>query len=269
MKRRVHGVDLLCGAVASLAIVLIYAPLVVIGIFSFWQPLRVQGALRLSDFSVESYTRLAVNQDIFDAVSTTLMVGAVATILSLVLGTMFAFYFLLTRGWARQVMQALIFMPFLLPPIITGLSLLVAFREIDLKRGFWTIVAGHTLLVVPVIYRTVLVRLNTLSPSLAEASFDLGASGRQTFQFILLPQLRTALIAAALLAFAISFDETMVTLFLSGSTSTLPIRLWAMMRLGFVPDINALAMLIVLMATLATMLFGLLQVFRSGEQTSA
>lgn len=263
MRRSLHGVDFGAGAVAVTALGLIYAPLVVVAVFSLWQPVRVQGSLRLASFSLDSYVHLLGNRDILDAVVTTVGVGAAASATGLVLGTIFAFFYLRTAGWARQAMQGLIFLPFLLPPIITGLALLIAFRELDLTRGFLTIIAGHILLVVPVIYRTVLVRLNALSPSLREASLDLGASERQTFQYILLPQLRTALIAAALLAFAISFDETMVTLFLCGSTNTLPIRLWAMMRLGFVPDINALATLIVVLAAAATMLIGSLQIGRS------
>ena len=262
-----HAVDVLSGATAALAICATYAPLAVVAAFSLWQPVRVNGALGLAPFSLASYVHLATNSDILDAVGTTLAVGAAATSAAIVLGTAFAFYYVRTSGWQRQVMQGLIFLPFLLPPIITGLSLLITFRELDLTRGLGTIVAGHTLLLVPVAYRTVLVRLQALSPSLREASLDLGASEGQTFRYILLPQLRTALIAAGLLAFAISFDETMVTLFLSGSTSTLPIRLWAMMRLGFVPDINALATLIVLLAAAASLGIGLLQVVR--ERASA
>lgn len=265
MKRALHSVDVVAGAVAITALCLIYAPLTVVAVFSLWQPVRVQGSLRLASFSLESYVHLVGNSDILGAVATTVGVGAATSAIGLVLGTTFAFFYLRTSGWARQAMQGLIFLPFLLPPVITGLALLIAFRELDLTRGFLTIITGHILLVVPVIYRTVLVRLNGLSPSLGEASFDLGASERQTFQYILLPQLRTALIAAALLAFAISFDETMVTLFLCGSTSTLPIRLWAMMRLGFVPEINALATLIVLLAAAATMLVGSLQIGRRRE----
>ncbi len=258
MNRRWHPIDVMTGLVALVAFCVIYAPLVVVAVFSVWQPIRVKGALSLSPPNFDSYVSLAANREILDAVYTTLGVGAAATVLGLILGTVLAFYYLYTTGLPRQIMQALIFLPFLLPPIITGLALLVAFREMDLTRGVPTILIGHVVVVVPIIYRTVLVRLNALSPSLREASLDLGASDWQTFRYILLPQLRTALIAAALLAFAVSFDETMVTLFLSGSTSTLPIRLWSMMRLGFVPDINALATLIVLLAAAIAFCVGLL-----------
>ena len=262
MNRRWHPVDVVAGLVALVAFCVIYAPLVVVGMFSVWQPVRVRGSLGLSSPNCDSYVSLAGNQEILGAVYTTLGIGAAATVIGLTLGTVFAFYYVYTTGLPRQVMQALIFLPFLLPPIMTGIALLVAFRELDLTRGVATILAGHVVVVVPIIYRTILVRLTALNPSLREASLDLGASNWQTFRYILLPQLRTALIAAALLAFAVSFDETMVTLFLSGSTSTLPIRLWSMMRLGFVPDINALATLIVVAAAVTAICAGLINLRR-------
>ncbi|MET3898074.1 ABC-type spermidine/putrescine transport system permease subunit II [Devosia sp. UYZn731] len=259
MKREFHFVDHLTGLTALAALIVIYAPLAVVWVFSNWQPVRVRGKLGLSAFSWDSYTKLTQNQDILNALGTTFLVGFIATVLAVVLATIFALYYLRTRGWMRQLMQALILLPFLLPPIIVGLSLLIAFRELDLTRGLPTIIVGHVILVVPVVYRIVLNRLVSLSPSLTEASLDLGASQSQTFFFILLPQLRTAFVAGGLLAFAISFDETMVTLFLSGSTNTLPIRLWAMMRLGFVPEINALATLVVGVAAICTIIFGVMQ----------
>lgn len=102
-------------------------------------------------------------------------------------------------------------------------------------------------------------RLQLLGASLTEASLDLGASRTQTLFYVILPQMRPALISAVLLAFAISFDETLITLFVAGSETTLPIRLWAMMRVGFVPEINALATLILLFTAVMTFAIGLLQ----------
>lgn len=266
MTRRWHMIDLVAGALSFVAFCLIYAPLIVVAVFSVWQPVRVRGVLGLSAPNLDSYVSLATNHEILSAVYVTLGLGAASTVIGLILGTVFAFFYFHTTGLPRQIMQALIFLPFLLPPIITGLALLVAFREMDLTRGFKTILVGHVVVVVPITYRTVLVRLRALNPGLREASLDLGASNWQTLRHILLPQLGTALLAAALLAFAVSFDETMVTLFLSGSNSTLPIRLWSMMRLGFVPDINALATVIVVLAICTAICAGLLHRYGFGRE---
>jgi ABC-type spermidine/putrescine transport system permease subunit II len=99
------------------------------------------------------------------------------------------------------------------------------------------------------VYRTLLSRLQSLRRSLVEASYDLGANRWQTFRFILLPNLKTAIVASAVLAFALSFDETLITLFLASGESTLPLRLWGMMRVGFTPEINALVTLIIILST--------------------
>ena len=112
-----------------------------------------------------------------------------------------------------------------------------------------TVIIGHTVFVLALVYRTILVRLQALSQSMVEASYDLGASGWQTFRHVLLPHLASAMIGAAVLSFALSFDETMITILVTGTDSTLPIRLWAMMRLGFTPDINALVAIILALTT--------------------
>jgi putative spermidine/putrescine transport system permease protein/spermidine/putrescine transport system permease protein len=154
----------------------------------------------------------------------------------------------------RALLQLMIFLPFLMPPIITGLSLLVFFREADIPRSLVTVIIGHTVFVLALCYRIILARLQTLRASLVEASLDLGASRWQTFRYVLAPGLLSAIGAAAILAFALSFDETLITLLVTGTDSTLPMRLWAMMRMGFTPDINALVALILVGSTLLALL---------------
>jgi len=175
-------------------------------------------------------------------------------LIALILATLLAFYVNQSQGRLATALQLLIFLPFLLPPIITGLSLLVFFREIDFPRGLVAVTVGHSAFVLALVYRTILVRLQGLSRSLLEVSQDLGASRWQTFRYVLLPNLRIALVTAAMLAFALSFDETIITLFLIGDSNTLPIRLYAMMRVGFTPEINALVTLILLFSVLLTMI---------------
>lgn len=249
------GLTLITGATG----IVLYAPLVAVIALSFFQLERRRGAISFAPFSLEPYARLVGNDSVMNALSITLLVGVIATVLALIIGLVCALFYVGSRGALRQVMQIMIFIPFLLPPIITGLSLLIAFRELSIARGILTIVVGHIVFVLPLVYRTILVRLQSLGRSLTEASFDLGASRTQTLWFILLPQLRPALVAAALLAFATSFDETLITLFLAGSDSTLPIRLWGMMRVGFVPEINALATVIFVFAAFVTVAVALLQ----------
>jgi putative spermidine/putrescine transport system permease protein/spermidine/putrescine transport system permease protein len=116
------------------------------------------------------------------------------------------------------------------------------------------VIIGHTVFVLAVVYRIVLARLQTLRASLVEASLDLGASRWQTFRYVLMPMLMPAIGSAGILAFALSFDETLITLLVTGTDSTLPMRLWAMMRMGFTPDINALVAIILAGTTVAALI---------------
>jgi ABC-type spermidine/putrescine transport system permease subunit II len=259
VRRGLNLVDALSGLLALLAALAIYAPLAVVCVFSLWPAERVRGALALKPLTAESYSALMGNKEILEALSRSLSIGAVATLICVAAGFLFALYHARTDGLSRKIMQAIIFLPLLFPPIVTGLALLISFRQLDIARGFLTIVSGHVILILPIAYRTILVRLESLKPSLIEASLDLGASQVQTYRHVLWPHLRTAIVSAALLSFVLSFDETLVTLFLSGSEMTLPIRLWAMVRLGFVPEVNALAALILVAAAAVTVSVAVLQ----------
>lgn len=225
----------------------LYGPLAVPIVSSFFAVSH--GAVDWSQPTTSAYVALTQNDSVLSALWTTLEVGAGAVILSVCLGTGLALYYVSPNARGRSFLQFIIFLPFLMPPIITGLALLIFFREIEFERSLLTIIIGHTVFVLALVYRTILTRLQSLSSSLVEASYDLGASAWQTFRLVLLPNLSTAMVGAAILAFALSFDETMITLLVTGTQSTLPVRLWAMMRLGFTPDINALVALVLLFTT--------------------
>jgi ABC-type spermidine/putrescine transport system permease subunit II len=242
-----RGAMVLLACLTGFVFLLLYGPLLLPIVSSLFTV--KQGLVQWDQPTLQAYGTLAANEGILEALRNTFMVGISAVILSLVLGTALAFYVNSGESPGRQFLQFLIFLPFLLPPIIIGLSLLIFFREIAFPRSLVTIIIGHTVFVLALVYRIVLVRLQALSRSLVEASFDLGASGWQTFRLVLLPNLTGALAGAAVLAFALSFDETLITILVTGTQNTLPIRLWAMMRLGFTPDINALVTLILAFTT--------------------
>ncbi|MER8372779.1 ABC transporter permease [Mesorhizobium sp. M1396] len=241
----------LLAAITTLVAVLLYSPLFVPIVSSFFTIAR--GNVDWSSPTFATYVALAENHDILVALRTTLIVGVCTVILSVVSGTLLALYYHGRRS-GRSILQFIIFLPFLMPPIISGLALLIFFREIGLERSLLTIVIGHTVFVLAIVYRTVLMRLQSMSRTLVEASYDLGATGWQTFWRIILPNLSSAMVGGAILAFALSFDETMITILVTGTQSTLPVRLWAMMRLGFSPDINALVALILMFTVLLCVL---------------
>lgn len=241
----------LLAAITTLVAVLLYSPLFVPIVSSFFT--ISHGDVDWSSPTLSTYVALAENHDILAALRTTLIVGVCTVVLSVVSGTLLALYYHGRRA-GRSVLQFIIFLPFLMPPIISGLALLIFFREIHLERSLLTVIIGHTVFVLAIVYRTVLTRLQSMSRTLVEASYDLGATGWQTFWRIILPNLSSAMVGGAILAFALSFDETMITILVTGTQSTLPVRLWAMMRLGFSPDINALVALILMFTVLLCVL---------------
>ena len=251
-------------AITLLVFVLLYGPLLIPILSSFFSVSH--GDVQWSDPSLSSYEALSHNSGILTAVGNTLIVGFSATLLSLIIGTLLAIHYCGGKSMGREVMQFAIYLPFLMPPIITGLSLLIYFREIGVPRSLLTVVIGHTVFVQALAYRTIVVRLQSLGPSMIEASADLGASAWQTLVHIILPNLRSTLIGAGVLSFALSFDETLITLLVTGTDSTLPIRLWALMRLGFTPDINALVA-IVLGLTILLCIIAVRQLLPAGSES--
>jgi ABC-type spermidine/putrescine transport system permease subunit II len=238
--------------VTALVFLLLYGPLLIPIASSFFTVSH--GDVQWQDPSLSSYRALSENEGILEAFANTLIVGFSATLLSLVCGTLLALHYCGGRSPGREAMQFAVFLPFLMPPMITGLSLLIFFRETGIPRSLVTVIVGHTVLVQALAYRTIVVRLQSMGPDMVEASIDLGASAWQTFIHIILPNLRSTLIGAGILSFALSFDETLITLLVTGTDSTLPIRLWAMMRLGFTPDINALVTIVLALTILLCVL---------------
>jgi putative spermidine/putrescine transport system permease protein len=161
--------------------------------------------------------------DMWQAMRLSIGVASVATLLALVLGTLAAFGLARSRFPGKQTLTVLFALPIALPGIITGIALLSAIKLAKLDPNFWTIVAGHATFCLVIIHNNVIARLRRLPPSWIEASMDLGADGVQTFRHVLLPQVATALLAGGMLAFALSFDEIIVTIFTSGHERTLPI----------------------------------------------
>ncbi|MGB3830951.1 MAG: ABC transporter permease [Mesorhizobium sp.] len=251
MSARWHPSTIALAAVTMVVAVLLYSPLFVPILSSFF--VVSHGQVDWSRPSLSAYVTLSGNREILAALRTTLVVGLCTVVLSVVTGTLLALYHHGRRS-GRALLQFIVFLPFLMPPVISGLALLIFFREAGIERSLLTVVIGHTVFVLAIVYRTVLTRLQSMSRTLVEASYDLGASRWQTFWRVVLPNLASAMAGGAILAFALSFDETMITILVTGTQTTLPVRLWAMMRLGFSPDINALVALILMFTVLMCVL---------------
>ncbi|RUX52905.1 ABC transporter permease [Mesorhizobium sp. M4A.F.Ca.ET.020.02.1.1] len=203
--------------------------------------------------------------DVWEALSLSIRVAAISTAIALVLGTLCAAAVSRARFFGRETISLLVILPIALPGIITGIALRSAFALADIPFSFWTIVLGHATFCVVVVYNNAVARFRRTSGSMIEASMDLGADGFQTFRHVVLPNIATALLAGGMLAFALSFDEVIVTTFTAGQQQTVPIwMLEELIRPRQRPVTNVVAMVVVLV-TLLPILFAY-YLTRDGDQ---
>jgi len=189
--------------------------------------------------------------DVWAALGLSVKVAAVSTAIAICLGTLCAAAVSGSKFFGREVVSLLVILPIALPGIITGIALRSAFSIAEVPFSTWTIVLGHATFCIVVVYNNAVARFRRLSGSLVEASMDLGADGFQTFRHVILPNIGTALLAGGMLAFALSFDEVIVTTFTAGQQQTLPIwMLEELVRPRQRPVTNVVAMVVVLVTFL-------------------
>ena len=173
-------------------------------------------------FTLKWFSVAFARTDVVASIKLSLQVACVATLIAIVLGTLASAALYRRNFFGKEGISLMLILPIALPGIITGIALLSAFKSLGIEPGLMTIVIGHATFCVVIVYNNVIARLRRTSHSLIEASMDLGADGWQTFRYIILPNLGSALLAGGMLAFALSFDEIIVTTFTAGHERTLP-----------------------------------------------
>jgi putative spermidine/putrescine transport system permease protein len=230
---------------SALVVLFLWIPLVVIALYAF-NGSNIQG-WPISSWTLHWFRVAWHNPDARSALWLSVRAGLVATGSALVLGTMAAAAVARFRFFGRETVSFLLVLPLALPGIITGMALnSFLFGFAKLSPSLWTIVIGHATFCVVIVYNNVVARLRRTSGSLIEASQDLGADGWQTFRFVVWPVLSTALVAGGLLAFALSFDEVIVTTFTAGAQETLPIFILDNLERGQqLPVVNVVAFFVI------------------------
>ncbi len=239
--------------VTGLVLAFLYLPILILIANSF-NPARFSG--RWEGFSLVWYARLFESPEIWQAVRNTLVIAVAATAVSVVLGTMAAYAL---HRWSASRLQrlhyTLIYQPLVVPEILMGISLLMAFVAVGAPLGLFTIFLAHVTFCVSYVAMTVLGRLQDFDLSVIEAARDLGASPWQAVRRVLLPLLMPGIVSGGLLAFTLSVDDFVITFFVAGpGSTTLPLRIYSMIKYGAPPLINALSTLL-LAVTLTAVLF--------------
>jgi len=251
--RRFSGLRLRDGCLdvwTAAVFVFLYLPIAVLVVYSFN---RSRLNVVWTGATLDWYRRVLDNTPLLRAAENSAIIAAVTTVASVLLGTLTAWLLYRYRFKGSGAMQTLAAIPMVMPEVLMGVSLLVFFASAAIPLGFTTVIIGHVTFCFPFVLVAVQARLHGLDPALEEAALDLGATPLQAFWQVIVPWLRPAIVAGALMAFTLSWDELIVTFFTtSASSATLPIRIFGMAKVGLNPMLNALSTAIVLFtATLA------------------
>jgi putative spermidine/putrescine transport system permease protein len=240
------------GAWALAVVLFLWLPLVLICVYAF-NSSNIQ-SWPIPGFTTRWFSTAWHNEEARSALVLSLKAACVATLIALVLGTAAAAVVSRFRFFGRDAVTFLLVLPIALPGVVTGIALNSFFSNNPvhhLSPSLWTIVIGHATFCIVIVYNNVVARMRRTQTSLTEASMDLGADGWQTFRFVTLPVVSTALVAGALLAFALSFDEVIVTTFTAGAQNTLPIWILGNLRLGQqLPQVNVMVFFVIVMTVI-------------------
>lgn len=247
------------------ALLFIHVPLILIILYSFSADVSFQ--FPPSGLTTKWYGEAWQRSDMWAALWLSFRVAAIATLVAMVLGTMAAAALWKSRFFGKDYVSLLFILPIALPGIITGIALRSAFNILDIPFSIWTIMLGHATFCIVVVYNNVLARFRRVSGSMIEASMDLGADGFQTFRYVVLPQIGSALLAGGMLAFALSFDEVIVTVFTNGlENKTLPIWIFEQLFRPRERPVTNVAAVLVMVITLVPVIAAY-YLTRDGEHT--
>ncbi|MQW87617.1 ABC transporter permease [Sinorhizobium saheli] len=233
----------------------LFAPIAMIVLFSFHSTPGL--VFPMEGFSLRWYSELFANGNFVASLWNSVKVGIFTSIVTTILGTLAALALIRMRGSFRRVFELLNFMPIGLPGLFLGIALVTLFAEIGLPRSLVTVTIAHVLFTLPFFVETMRSRITYFDASLEEAARDLGASQFQTFRLVTIPILLPTIVGAAILTFALSFDEFIITVFVSGNDTTLPLFIWSMLRRTVDPSINAASVLALALSILVLAAGGL------------
>lgn len=228
-----------------LCYIFLYIPLGVLSVFSFNNS---RFSVIWQGFTWEWYAKLFKDPQIMDCLYNSVVIALAAMALSTIIGTLTAYGLYRFRFRGKILFDGVLFLPIVTPEIVVGISLLIFYTSIiHMTLGLYTVIIAHVAFDIPFVMLIVRARLQGMDRALEEASMDLGADEWTTFFKVTIPQLKPGIIAAALLAFTLSFDDFVITFFVAGiGSTTLPLQIYSMVKLGVSPKINALSLLIIL-----------------------
>ena len=248
---------------SAVTLTFIYLPLILIAVYAFNK--SVTQSWPIHTFTTKWFSTAYHDPGVRQALWLSVRAALGATAVALVLGTLASLAVSRFDFFGRQAITLVLILPLALPGIISGLALRTTYETFGVNFGLLTIIIGHATFCIVVVYNNAQARLRRVAGSLEQASADLGADSWQTFRFVTFPQMRTALLAGALLAFALSWDEVVVTIFTAGAQQTLPIWIFAnLFRPVAQPVVNVVALFVIVLSLIPVWLATRLTAERPG-----
>ncbi len=229
----------------GLVLIFFYLPIISLIVFSFN---KGSSLTHWTGFSFKWYTKLHESQEVREAVIVTVLIALAATFISTIIGSLAAIAIAKNKRKFRNTVLGFNNIPIVNPEIVTAIGMLLLFQSIQFQRGYYTMLLAHIAFCVPYVFLTVYPKVRSLDPSLTEAAMDLGATPLKALRHAIFPQIKVAVLAAAAIAFTMSFDDFVISYFTAGSVSNISIYLYTLKR-GVNPSINALSTIIIVLIT--------------------
>lgn len=247
MKRqtKVKGKKRFSVVFCTLVYAFLFMPILVIVVNSF-NATTTKPYMSWKGFTLDWYSKLWDNSSLLEAFGNTMIIALISTVLATIIGTLAAIGMYKYRFRGRKVIDALLYIPVVIPEIVLGIALLTIFAKVNIPRGMITLILAHVTFCIPFVIFNVRARLSGYDNSIEEASMDLGANRLVTFFEITLPILAPGILGGALLAFTLSIDDVIISYFVYGQTKTYPLKVMESVKSGVAPDVNALSTLILI-----------------------
>ena len=249
----------------ALIMVFFYAPIAYVVFFSFN---RSKSLTRFTGFSLRWYEAMFHNRSILEAIGYTVLCAVLATAISTLVGTITAISLSKNKKVIREVVTQVNNLPMLNPEIVTAIGLMLFYTSLRIKTGFMTMLLAHIAFCIPYVILTIMPRLRRLDPNIAEAAMDLGCTPVQAMFKVIIPQIKEGIVAAALVAFSMSFDDFIISMFTTGpGVSNISIYVYANVK-RVNPTINALSSIIVLSITIVLIIVNVVPMIRKGKENN-
>lgn len=253
-KKKISG--FLLALIAALILLFMYLPIAIVVIYAF--NADTVNCFPMNGFSLKWFSVMAENRNLIESIIHSVQVALIGTGIACLLGVPGAYAMYRNDFFGKEFLNRLVMLPLILPGILTGIAMLTFFKALGVKQGMGAVIIGHSTFLIATVLPQVYARLKRMDKNIIEAAEDLGATGFQTFVYVILPNLKTAIISSALLSFTLSMDEIPVTYFLNGVFSTLPIQIWGMTRNGITPEVNAISAIIFVVSLAAILISNML-----------